>query len=335
MASVAETGAESEGGELKRSISLTELTALGVGATVGTGIFFVLEDVVPTAGPAHVISFLLAGVTAGLTALCYAELASTIPVSGLAYSYAYAVLGEIVAYFIGWCLLLRGSRESALVNLIMVCIKVEVLILFIVIALSAFDSGNLTPFAPDGMSGITAAAGTIFFTFIGIDAVSTAGEEVHNPKRTLPLAIIAALTIVTTLYVLTAFTATGGQAVDQFTGEDGPELAEIMKNVTNQTWPATILEAGAVISIFSVTLVVLYGQTRILFSMARDGLMPSVLHEVDTRTGVPRKNTLIVAGFVGLLAAFVPLDWIWDMVSIGTLAAFSVVSLGVIILRRT
>ena len=391
---VSETGADSEGGELKRSISLTELTALGIGATVGTGIFFVLEDVVPEAGPAVVISFLLAGITAGLTALCYAELASTIPVSGSAYSYAYAVLGELVAYFIGWCLLLeyglsasatsigwsgylnellndlfgvqlpealtaapseggllnlpavalvamcvvlllRGSRESALVNLIMVIIKVGVLILFIVIAATAFTSDNLTPFAPFGMAGITAAAGTIFFTFIGIDAVSTAGEEVHNPKRTLPLAIMAALVVVTSLYVLTALMATGAQPIEGFTGEDGPELADIMRNVTGQTWPATILAAGAVISIFSVTLVVLYGQTRILFSMARDGLLPSVLHEVDTRTGVPRKNTLIVAGCVAVLAAFVPLDWIWDMVSIGTLAAFSVVSLGVMILRRT
>jgi APA family basic amino acid/polyamine antiporter len=393
---VAETGADTDGGELKRSISLSELIALGVGATVGTGIFFVLEDVVPVAGPSVVVSFLLAGVVAGLTALCYAELASTIPVSGSAYSYAYAVLGEIVAYFIGWCLLLeyglsasatsigwsgyldalfqdlfgvtlptaltvgpfdpevsgglinlpavilvllcvvlllRGSRESALVNLIMVCIKVGVLVLFIVLAATSFDSGNFTPFAIDGTAGILAAASTIFFTFIGIDAVSTAGEEVHNPQRNLPFAIVAALVTVTGLYVLTAVTAIGAQPVEEFTGESGPELAEIMKNVTGQTWPATILELGAVISIFSVTLVVLYGQTRILFSMSRDGLMPAVLHEVDTRTGTPRKNTIIVGAAVGTLAAFVPLDWIWDMVSIGTLTAFSVVALGVILLR--
>jgi APA family basic amino acid/polyamine antiporter len=391
---VAETGAETDGGELKRSISLSELIALGIGATVGTGIFFVLEDVVPVAGPSVVVSFLLAGLVAGLTAVCYAELASTIPVSGSAYSYAYAVLGEIVAYFIGWCLLLeyglsaaatsigwsgyldalfqdlfgialperltvgpleggainlpavvlvtlcvvllvRGSRESALVNLIMVIIKVGVLVLFIALAATSFDSGNFTPFAIDGTAGILAAAATIFFTFIGIDAVSTAGEEVHNPQRNLPLAIVAALVTVTGLYVLTAVTAIGAQPVEEFDGESGPELAEIMKNVTGQTWPATILELGAVISIFSVTLVVLYGQTRILFSMSRDGLMPSVLHRVDTRTGTPRMNTILVGAVVAVLAAFVPLDKIWDMVSIGTLTAFSVVALGVIMLRIT
>ena len=388
---VAETGAETDGGELRRSVTLTELTALGVGATVGTGIFFVLEEVVPTAGPAVIFSFLLAGLAAGLTALCYAELASTIPVSGSAYSYSYAVLGEIVAYIIGWCLLLeyglsaaatsigwsgylnelfidlfnweipealasspeqggvinlpavflvilcvtlllRGSRESAMVNLIMVFIKVGVLILFILIAFTAFNSDHFADFNPYGMAGIVSATSVIFFTYIGIDAVSTAGEEVHDPKRNLPLAIMAALVIVTTLYLLTTIAAIGAQPVEAFDGAS-PELAQIMRDVTGSTWPSTILALGAVISIFSVTLVVLYGQTRILFSMGRDGLMPSAFHDVDTRTGAPRKNTLIVGTAVGLLAAFVPLDWIWDLVSLGTLTAFSVVSAGVIILR--
>jgi APA family basic amino acid/polyamine antiporter len=389
---VTETGADSDGGELRRSVTLSELTAIGVGATVGTGIFFVLEEVVPEAGPAVVFSFLLAGVAAGLTAMCYAELASTIPVSGSAYSYSYAVLGEIVAYFIGWCLLLeyglsasatsigwsgylnelladltgfrlpealsasvweegglinlpalllvflcctlllRGASESALVNLVMVIIKVGVLVLFIVVAATAFTAGNFTPFAPEGVGGIVGATSVIFFTYIGLDAVSTAGEEVHNPKRNLPLAIVSALVIVTTLYVLTAITAIGAQPIEAFDGAS-PELAQIMRDVTGQTWPSTILSAGAVISIFSVTLVVLYGQTRILFSMSRDGLMPSVFHDVDTRTGIPRRNTIIVGSVVGLLAALVPLDWIWDLVSLGTLVAFIVVSLGVMILR--
>jgi basic amino acid/polyamine antiporter, APA family len=396
-------GADPEHGHLRRSITLFQLIMFGVGATIGTGIFFVLSQTVPTAGPAVIVSFIMAGVVAGLTALCYAERASMIPVSGSSYSYAYATLGEIVAYFVGACLLLeygisasavaigwsgylnkvfeivfgsglptalsaapiladgyelsiggdgylnlpaailvflccllliRGSKESAKANAIMVVLKIGVLILFIAIAATGFSSANFQPFAPQGFAGISAAAGTIFFTYVGLDAVSTAGEEVENPKRNLPLAIILALVIVTSLYILTALTAIGVQPTAAFDGQEAG-LATILQNLTGSNWPALVLALGAVISVFSVTLVVLYGQTRILFAMSRDGLIPELLHRVNPRTLSPVANTIVVAIFVGAIAAFVPDAILWDLTSLGTLTAFIVVCAGVMILRRT
>jgi APA family basic amino acid/polyamine antiporter len=390
---VSEPRADAEGGELSRSIGLFQLTMFGVGATIGTGIFVVLNEAVPEAGPGVVVSFALAGVTAALTALCYAELASTIPVSGSSYSYTYATMGEIVAFGVAACLLLeyglssaavsvgwgqylnalffnlfgfripdaiiaapgeggyfnlpavvlvmlcclllvRGARESATANAVMVLIKLAVLTLFIVVGFTAFSGGNLQPFAPFGVAGIGVAASSIFFTFIGLDAVSTAGEEVHNPRRNLPLAIIFATIIVTTFYVLVALAGVGAQPYGQFAGQEAG-LAVIMRNITGSGWPAAVLSAGATISIFSVTLVVLYGQTRILFAMGRDGMLPEIFHRVDPRTLAPVRNTLIVSAFVALLAGFVPLGVLIDLTSMGTLVAFTVVSIGVMILRRT
>ena len=393
QALVEETAGDPKHGHLERSIGLFQLTMFGVGATIGTGIFIVLTTAVPKAGPGVVLSFAIAGVTAALTALCYAELASTIPVSGSSYSYAYATMGEVVAYCVGWCLLLeygisasaiavgwgqylnemlvdlfgwrmpdaisqppgaggivnipsvilvglccllllRGARESATANAIMVCIKIGVLILFVVIALTAFSSTNLEPFAPMGIAGIGAAASSIFFSFIGLDAVSTAGEEVKNPQRTLPLAIILALCIVTGLYVLVALAAVGSQPWTTFEGQDAG-LAAILRNITGANWPSLLLSAGAVISIFSVTLVVIYGQTRILFAMGRDGMLPDVFYRVDPRTMAPVQNTLIVGAFIAAVAALVPLEVLTDLTSMGTLVAFGTVSVGVMILRRT
>jgi basic amino acid/polyamine antiporter, APA family len=390
---VSEPRADAEGGELSRSIGLFQLTMFGVGATIGTGIFIVLNEAVPEAGPGVVVSFALAGITAALTALCYAELASTIPVSGSSYSYTYATMGEIVAFGVAACLLLeyglssaavsvgwgqylnalffnlfgfripdtiisapgeggyfnlpavvlvmlcclllvRGARESATANAVMVLIKLAVLTLFIVVGFTAFSGGNLQPFAPFGVAGIGVAASSIFFTFIGLDAVSTAGEEVHNPRRNLPLAIIFATIIVTTFYVLVALAGVGAQPYGQFAGQEAG-LAVIMRNITGSGWPAAVLAAGATISIFSVTLVVLYGQTRILFAMGRDGMLPEIFHRVDPRTLAPVRNTLIVSAFVALLAGFVPLGVLIDLTSMGTLVAFTVVSIGVMILRRT
>jgi APA family basic amino acid/polyamine antiporter len=389
---VAETGAATDSGELKRTFGLFQLTLFGVGATIGTGIFIVLNVAVPTAGPAVIVSFAIAGVTAALTGLCYAEMASRIPVSGSSYSYAYATLGELTAYGIGWCLLLeygvsagaivvgwgqylnevfldlfgfklpdaisqppghggyvnipavllvllcallliRGSRESATANTIMVLIKIGVLVLFIVIGLTAFNSANLADFAPFGIAGIGAAASSIFFSFIGIDAVSTAGEEVHNPQRNLPLAIIFALLIVSSLYILVALVAVSAQPWQQFEGQEAG-LADILRVVTGAGWPSLVLSIGAVLSLFSVTLVVLYGQTRILFAMARDGMLPEMFHKVNPRTLTPVRNTVLVAVFVGLLGALVPLDILTNLTSMGTLVAFGVVSIGVIVLRR-
>jgi len=388
---------------LKRGITPFQLTMFGVGSTIGTGIFFVLSETVPTAGPAVIVSFLIAGLVAGLTALCYAEMASMIPVSGSSYSYAYATLGEGVAFFVACCLILeygisaaavavgwsgylnkvfeivlgsglparlisaplvpdgnglalggdgilnlpavilvllcsllliRGATESAKANAIMVMIKLGILVMFVAIAVTGFSAENLQPFMPHGFGGVTAAAGTIFFTYVGLDAVSTAGEEVENPKRNLPIAIIAALIIVTSLYVLVAVTALGVQPAAEFGGQEAG-LATILQNLTGSDWPALVLACGAVISVFSVTLVVLYGQTRILFAMARDGLLPELFYRVNPHTLSPVACTVVVAIFVALIAAFVPDAVLWELTSMGTLVAFMVVSTGVIVLRHT
>lgn len=388
--------AGSHGGpELKRTIGTFQLTMFGVGATIGTGIFFVLSEAVPKSGPAVIISFIVAGIAAGLSALCYAELASSIPASGSTYSYAYAALGEIVAMGVAACLLLeygvstaavavgwseylnellsnlfgfrlpdaisnspgdatpgllnlpavvlvvmcallliRGASESARINAVMVVIKLGVLAMFIVIGFTAFDSGNLSNFAPFGVAGIGAAAGTIFFSFIGLDAVSTAGEEVKDPQRTMPRALIFALLTVVGFYILVALTAVAAQNWKDFEGQEAG-LARILENIVGAKWPGTVLAAGAVISIFSVTLVTMYGQTRILFAMGRDGMLPKAFARVNPRTLTPVNNTIVVAVVVSILAAFVPLARLADLVSIGTLVAFIVVSIGVIILRRT
>ncbi|WP_377269741.1 APC family permease [Peterkaempfera sp. SMS 1(5)a] len=389
---IAESGGPEEG-HLRRSIGLWQLSCIGIGATVGTGIFFVLGSAVPEAGPAVVISFVIAAVTAGLTALCYAELASAIPVSGSSYSYAYATLGEAVAFGVGACLLLeygvsasaitvtwgqylnefchdvfgftipdviarppghggyfnlpavvlvalccllliRGARESARVNAVMVGIKLVILVLFVCVGLTGFHSGNLSDFAPLGIGGIGAAASSIFFSFIGLDAVSTAGEEVKDPKRTMPLAIIVSLLVVTVLYIAVAVTAVAAQPWQRFKGQEAG-LAQILRDVTGSSWPSVMFALGAIVSIFSITLVVLYGQTRILYSMGRDGMLPARFARVSARTGTPVWNTLVVGAGVALLGAFVPLDVLADLTSMGTLVAFSVVSIGVMVLRRT
>jgi basic amino acid/polyamine antiporter, APA family len=388
-----ETGTDTEGGELKRTIGLFQLSLFGIGATVGTGIFIVLTSAVPEAGPAVVWAFVMAGVVAGLTAICYAELASAVPVSGSSYSYAYATLGEGIAMVVAACLLLeygvsaaavavgwsqylnelldnlfgftipdnlsnapeadgiinlpaivlvvlctllliRGASESAKVNAAMVLIKIGVLVLFIVVGVTGWNSDNLSDFAPFGVSGITSAAGIIFFSYIGLDAVSTAGEEVHNPRRNLPLAILIALVTVTTLYVLVALVAVAAQPFEAFEDQEAG-LSAILESVTGSSWPASVLAAGAVISIFSVTLVVIYGQTRILFAMGRDGMVPPIFHKLNPRTLTPVPATIIVAVIVSLLAGLLPINFLAEMTSIGTLTAFLIVSIGVMVLRYT
>jgi amino acid transporter len=388
-----ETGADRDGGELARSIGLFQLSMFGIGATIGTGIFIVLTQAVPEAGPAVIWSFVMAGVVAGLTAICYAELASAVPVSGSSYSYAYATLGEGIAMVVAACLLLeygvsaaavavgwsqylneffdnlfgftipdsianapeqdgvinvpaivlvvlctllllRGASESAKVNAAMVLTKIGVLILFVVVGVSGWNSDNLSDFTPFGFSGITNAAAIIFFSYIGLDAVSTAGEEVKNPRRTLPLAILIALITVTSLYVLVALVAVAAQPLGLFEDQEAG-LAAILEDVTGATWPATVLAAGAVISIFSVTLVVIYGQTRILFAMGRDGMVPPIFHRLNPRTLTPVHSTIIVAVLISLLAGLLPINFLAEMTSIGTLAAFLIVSIGVMVLRYT
>ncbi|MEV4249968.1 amino acid permease [Streptosporangium canum] len=384
--------ADPEAGGLRRTMGTFQLTMIGIGATVGTGIFFALNAAVPKAGPAVIVSFVIGAVTAALTALCYAELASSVPVAGSSYSYAYATLGELAAVVVGACLLLeyavsgatiavgwgqylndltehlfgfhlpaaisappghggyvnlpgavlvllccllliRGTRESALINTVMVLFKLGILLLFVVVGATGFDSGNLHPFAPMGMAGVGAAASTVFYSYIGLDAVSTAGEEVRDPRRTLPRAIILALLTITTIYVLVALVGVGAQPWTAFEGQEAG-LSAILEKVTGSTWPGLLFSVGAVISIVSVILVVLYGQSRILYSMSRDGILPPVFHRVDPRSGTPMRSTLLVGAFVALLAAVVPLDDLVDLTSMGTLVAFAVASAGVIILRR-
>jgi APA family basic amino acid/polyamine antiporter len=365
----------------------------GVGETVGAGIFIVLTQSVPQAGPAVVISFILAGIAAGLAAVCYAEMASAVPVSGSAYSYCYATMGELPAMGVAACLLLeygvstaavavgwsqylnkllnnicglqlpqaisagpwdpapgvvnlpaialvamcalllvRGASKSAKTNAVMVVIKLGVLMIFAAIAFTAFKASRFTDLAPFGVSGISLATGTIFFAYIGLDAISTAGDEVKDPQHTMPRAIIYALLIVTAIHVLVSVAALGAQPWQEFRGEEAV-LAVILDHITGNTLGSTLVSAGAVISIFSVTLVTLYGQTRILFTMGRDGLLPATFAKVNPRTMTPTTNTMIVAFAVAVLAALVPLDRLAETVSIGTLTAFIVVSAGVIVLR--
>jgi len=393
VAMTEETGADTGEGELARSFGLFQLSLFGIGATIGTGIFIVLTEAVPIAGPGVILSFVFAGTVAGLTAICYAELASAVPVSGSSYSYAYATLGEGVAMVVAACLLLeygvsaaavavgwsqylnelldnlfgfvipeslsnapeaggvvnvpavvlillctslliRGASESARANTVMVLIKVGVLLLFVALGLQGWTSDNFSDFTPFGAGGVTSAAGIIFFSYIGLDAVSTAGEEVRNPRRNLPLAIIFALVTVTTIYIAVAIVAVAAQPVAAFEGQEAG-LSAILEEVTGSTWPATVLAAGAVISIFSVVLVVIYGQTRILFAMGRDGMVPPLFHRLNPRTLTPVPATIVVAVVVSLLAGLLPINFLAEMTSIGTLVAFLVVSIGVIVLRQT
>jgi APA family basic amino acid/polyamine antiporter len=402
-----DAGTSLHGEGLSRSIGLFSLTMIGVGATIGTGIFFTMVEAVPKAGPSVVLSFLLAALTAGLTALCYAELSFRVPAAGSAYSFAYRTLGEFMAFIVAFCLLLeyglaasataigwsdylnnfltnafhwqipeymrspmvvstpegtvwntshfnlppmilvalccflliRGAKESATANAIMVMIKLAILIFFSAVAFTGFNTANFTPFLKitpgeflPGASGIAAAAGTVFFSFIGLDTIATAGEEVRNPKRNVPVGIIAALIVVTVFYMLVAMAAMGAQPAAMFEGQ-AAGLAVILQNVTGKAWPALILSAGAVISVFSVTLVTIYGQTRILYAIAKDGLVPKAFQSVNAKTHSPVANTIIVSLVVGIVAGLVDSTFLWDMVSMGTLTAFIVVSIAVPVLR--
>jgi APA family basic amino acid/polyamine antiporter len=397
-----------DGRALERSLGIFSLAMIGVGATIGTGIFFTMAEAVPKAGPSVILSFLIAAITAGLTALCYAELSFRIPASGSSYSFAYASLGEIAAFIMAACLLLeyglagsataigwsdylnnflvnatgwqvpaslhspmlvagtngpefhpgqfnlppvvlvvmcvllliKGTSESAAVNTTMVLIKLAILLFFAAVALSGFNAKNFHPFFVhasgdwmSGMAGVAGAAGTVFFSFIGLDTVATAGAEVRNPKRSVPIAILSALAIVTIFYMLVAIAAVGAQPAAKFTGQEAG-LAVILQDVTGKTWPALVLSAGAVISVFSVTLVTIYGQTRILYTISRDGLIPGIFHRVSTRTRTPIANTVIVGLGVGIVAALVDSNFLWDMVSMGTLTAFIAVSIAVPVMRR-
>jgi APA family basic amino acid/polyamine antiporter len=378
---------------LRRAVGALDLTALGLGAIIGTGIFVVIGEAIGDAGPAIILSFVLAGVTCVFSALCFAELASTIPVAGSAYTYSYATMGELIAWIIGWDLILEyavsvaavavgwgqyfndlldslfgislpesiagppgeggvvnvpavfivlsvtavlcyGIRESARANSVMVLIKLLVLGLFLVLGVTAFNGDNLSPFTPQGTDGVITAASVIFFAYIGFDAVSTSGEETRNPSRDLPIAIVGSLVIATVLYILVAVVAVGALPFDQLKGAEAP-LAMVVDEGAGFGWASSIISFGALVAITSVVLTILYGQTRIMFAMSRDGLMPRRWAYVHPTTRTPIYITATFGLLISIVAAFVPLTEIVKLVNIGTLFAFVLVNIGVIILRRT
>jgi APA family basic amino acid/polyamine antiporter len=379
--------------QLRRAVGAVDLTALGIGAVIGTGIFVIIGEAIADSGPGIALSFVLAGVTCIFSALSYAELASTLPISGSAYTYAYATMGELIAWIIGWDLVLEygvsvaavavgwgayftelldslfgitlsdsialppgeggsvnlpaaflvlavaavlavGVRQSARSNTTMVIIKLGVLALFIGLGVTAFTGSHFDNFTPNGFTGVVDAAALIFFAYIGFDAVSTASEESKRPSRDLPIAIVGSLVICTLIYIAVAVVAVGALPADQLAGDDAP-LATALSEGANIGWGADVIAFGALVAITSVVLTILFGQTRICFAMSRDGLLPRRLCEVNEKTRTPILLTALFGIAIAIVAALVPLAEIAKLVNIGTLFAFLIVNIGVIVLRRT
>lgn len=388
---------EHGGKALKRTLTAFDLTLLGIGAIIGTGIFVLTGTAAANqSGPAITLSYVAAGLACGFAALCYAEFASMIPIAGSAYTYAYATLGEVFAWMIGWDLILEyavgsmtvavgwsgyfqrilagfgitlpawmsaapaaglegaiinlpailivlgitallviGVRESARFNAVMVAIKLAAVVFFIVVGVGYVKPENWNPFFAYGWSGMMAAAAVVFFAYIGFDAVSTTAEEARNPSRDLPIGIIASLVICTVLYLLVAAILTGIVPVVQYKNDAqflnapvGYALAVIDKD-----WAAGLVSAGAVAGITSVLLVMLMSQPRIFFSMSRDRLLPAGVSKVHPRFKTPYITTIITGVIVALIAGLVPIQILGEMTSIGTLFAFVVVSVAVMVLR--
>jgi APA family basic amino acid/polyamine antiporter len=407
---------------LKKTLGAWNLIALGIGAIIGAGLFVrTAAAAANAAGPSVTLGFIVAAVGCAFAGLCYAEFASMIPVAGSAYTYSYATLGELVAWIIGWdlvleygigaatvgiawseylnklleflpgshtvpyawchspferltdasgnvvahgimnlpalfivgvltLLLIRGMRESAFVNGLIVITKVTIVVLIIVLGWSFIDPANHTPYIPKpqsfvdsqgvahhygGILGILGAAGIVFFAFIGFDAVSTAAQESHNPKRDMPIGILGSLVICTVLYILFAHVLTGIASVDDFrnSGREASVAYAITKHMPGYGWLAKLVTVAILFGFTSVILVMLMGQSRVFFSMSRDGLVPRVFSDVHPRFRTPWKSNLVFFGFVGAFAAFIPGDIVGDMTSIGTLFAFVLVCIGVWVLR--
>ena len=381
-------------GGLKKVLGPTDLVLMGIGAIVGTGIFVLTGTGAVTAGPALTISFVVAALACCFAALCYAEFASTVPVAGSIYTYSYATLGELVAWMIGWDLLLEyglatstvavgwsgyfqslmsgfglalpdalsaapgaregvetlfnlpaflimmvltgmlslGMRESARANNVMVVIKIAVVLLFIAVGVGHVKPDNWQPFMPFGAGSVMSAAALVFFAFIGFDAVTSAAEEVKNPARDLPIGIIGSLVVCAILYVVVAAIMTGIVPYMDFKGVDHP--VSLALQVAGENWVAGFVDLAAILGMSTVILVMAYGQTRILFAMSRDGLLPAKLSTVHPKYGTPFFATWLVGIIFGLIAALVPLNVLAELVNIGTLAAFTLVSVAVIVLRK-
>jgi APA family basic amino acid/polyamine antiporter len=380
---------------LHKTLGALDLTFLGVGAIIGTGIFVLTGTGAVQAGPALMIAFIVAAIACGFAALAYAEFSSTIPVAGSIYTYSYATLGELAAWVIGWDLMLEyglatsavsvgwsgylqsllaglgltlptvltaapgavpgeftlftlpafavlmvitallsiGIKESTRVNNVMVAIKVVVVLLVIAVGVFHVQPGNWHPFMPAGWSGVFGAAAIMFFAFIGFDSVSSAAEEVKNPKRDLPIGIISSLAVCAVLYVAVAAVVTGIVPSAQFAGVSHP--VSFALQVAGQKWVAGFIDLGAVLGMLTVILVMSYGQTRIIYAMSRDGLLPARLSTIHPKYATPFFTTWLVGIFFGLIGALVPLNVLAELINIGTLAAFSMVSIAVLILRRT
>jgi basic amino acid/polyamine antiporter, APA family len=378
---------------LKKDLGAFDLTMLGVGAIIGTGIF-VLTGVVAAehAGPAIILSFVLSGLACVFAALCYAEFASTVPVSGSAYTYSYATFGELIAWILGWDLILeyglassavasgwsgyfqgllagfgihfpkalssaydpangtfidvpaimivllitllltQGVKKSAKFNTTMVIIKLTVVVLFIVVGAWYVKPDNWTPFMPFGFSGVTTGAATVFFAYIGFDAVSTAAEEVKNPQKNMPIGIIASLLVCTVLYIVVSAILTG---IVPYTSLDVKNPVAFALNYIHQDWAAGLISLGAIAGITTVLLVMVYGQTRLFYSISRDGLLPKVLSKVDKKKQTPVINTWITCLFVSIFSGLIPLGRLAELTNIGTLFAFMTVSIGILYLRKT
>ena len=418
MALLLAEASESEKG-LKRTLTAWSLVALGIGAIIGAGLFVrTATAAAQNAGPSVTIGFIVAAIGCALAGLCYAELSSSIPIAGSAYTYTYATMGEFLAWIIGWdlileyavgaatvgiawseylnnllvnvlhvspipyefchspfqtsldgvngiinlpalfivgaisLLLIKGTQESAFVNGIIVVVKVAIVVMIIVFGWSFINDANHTPYIPEasvftdehgighsygGIMGILGAAGTVFFAFIGFDAVSTAAQETKNPKRDMPIGILGSLAICTVLYILFAHVLTGVATVEDFRtgGKEASVSFAIQKYMFGYEWLAQLVTVAILAGFSSVILVMLLGQSRVFYSMGKDGLLPKAFSEVHPKYKTPYKANLAILVIVGLFAAFVPGDIVGDMTSIGTLFAFILVCVSVIVLRKT
>jgi APA family basic amino acid/polyamine antiporter len=385
---------------LKRCLSAFDLTLLGIGAIIGTGIF-VLTGIAAAnqAGPAVVLSFVIAGVACAFAALSYAELAASLGGCGSAYGYSYSAFGEFIAWMIGWTLLLEygmsvaavangwsgyfgnalssmglelpkaisthpenggvvnlpavvvilflmgllivGAKESARLNAVMVAVKLATIVVFLLAATGEIDTANWSPFMPFGWFertaggetvGVLAGASLVFFAYIGFDAVTTAAEEAHNPQRDLPIGILAALAICTVVYIAVSGVLTGVVSYREL-GVSSPVAAALLS--LGHRWASGLVAVGVIAGLVTVMLVLYYGLTRIIFAMARDGLLPPFFGEINPRTQTPVKTIVTVGLLCALFAGVLPLGKLAQLVNIGTLFAFVMVCVGVILLRRT
>ncbi|HEX7114581.1 MAG TPA: amino acid permease [Steroidobacter sp.] len=396
---------------LRRTLGTFELTCLGIGCTIGVGIFVLTGTVAAQhAGPAVVISFILASFACLLAGLCYAELASMIPVAGSAYSYTYAVLGEVFAWLVGWCLVLEyllagsvvaigwsgyaqsalrdiglrlpdaisrspfsgdhldvlaltgsivdlpavllmlactavmlgGLRLSTRINNLMVCGKIAAILVVGVAGVIHADPANWSPFLPAntgvsgayGWTGVLQGAAILFFAYVGFDAVSTMAQETRNPQRTIPFSLIGTLAVCTALYVLVSLAITGLADYRELDVAD-PIYVALDRGGPALAWAKSIVSVVVVFGLFSVLIVTLLGQTRIFYAMGQDGLLPACFARVSPRTGTPQMSTIVTGVVAAIAAGFLPLTVLGELISMGTLLAFSVVCIGVIVLRRT